>query len=181
VIMRDASANKCGVISSSYEVIANLLMSDDEFLADKDQYVSDVLEILDKRAADEARLILARYIETDGSRLYTEISDDISLEINAHYSRLFDLFRRNPELTNDQLLHKALLAHLPRMVRENRKYRARLNEIPEKYRYAILASEIASSLVYRSKRETDFVDQIRGHLKRVYTSARQEGDPRFEA
>jgi len=43
-----------------------------------------------------------------------------------------------------------------------------------------LASEIASSLVYRSKRETDFVDQIRGHLKRVYTSARQEGDPRFE-
>jgi glutamate dehydrogenase len=180
VIMRDASANKCGVISSSYEVIANLLMSDNEFLADKDQYVSDVLEILDKRAADEARLILARYRETDGSRLYTEISDDISLEINAHYSRLFDLFRRNPELTSDQLLRKALLAHLPRMIRESRKYRARLNEIPEKYRYAILASEIASSLVYRSKRETDFVDQIRGHLKRVYTSARQEGDPRFE-
>jgi glutamate dehydrogenase len=179
VIMRDASANKCGVISSSYEVIANLLMSDDEFLADKDRYVSDVLEILDKRAADEARLILARYRETDGSRLYTEISDDISLEINAHYSRLFDLFLRNPELTSDQLLRKALLAHLPGIIRENKKYRARLNEIPEKYRYAILASEIASSLVYRSKRETDFVDQIRGHLKRVYTSERQKGDPRF--
>lgn len=31
VIMRDASANKCGVISSSYEIIANLLMSDEEF------------------------------------------------------------------------------------------------------------------------------------------------------
>jgi glutamate dehydrogenase len=180
VIMRDASANKCGVISSSYEVIANLLMSDDEFLADKDRYVSDVLNILDKRAADEARLILARYRESDGNRLYTEISDDISREINAHYSRLFELFRKNPELCGDQLLRKALFAHLPPLISESRKYRARVGEIPEKYRYAILASEIASSLVYRSNRETDFVDQIRGHLKRIYTSERQERDPRFE-
>jgi len=180
VIMRDASANKCGVISSSYEVIANLLMSDDEFLADKERYVSDVLEILDKRAADEARLILARHGKSDGNRHYTEISDDISREINAHYSRLFDLFMKNPDLTIDRMLSKALLAHVPRLIRESRKYRARLNEIPEKYRYAILASEIASSLVYKSNRETDFVDQIRGHLKRVYSSTREEGDPRFE-
>lgn len=172
VIMRDASANKCGVISSSYEVIANLLMSDDEFLADKDRYVSDVLKILDKRAVDEARLILARHRRSDGNRLYTEISDDISREINAHYSRLFDLFRRNPELTSDQVLRKALLAHLPRIITERRKYRSRLNKMPAKYMYAIMASEIASSLVYKSNRETDFVDQIKGHLKRVYTSKR---------
>lgn len=173
IIMRDASANKCGVISSSYEVIANLLMSDDEFLAEKERYVTDVMQILDRRAADEARLILARHRESDGTRFYTEISDNISREINAHYSRLFDLFRRNPALCGDPLLRKALLAHLPRLIRESRKYRARLNEIPEKYRYAILASEIASSLVYKSNRETDFVDQIRGHLKRVYTSTRE--------
>ncbi|MCJ7499180.1 NAD-glutamate dehydrogenase [bacterium] len=172
VIMRDSSANKCGVISSSYEVIANLLMSDEEFLAEKEQYVSDVIEILNKRAADEARLILARHRDSDGTRLYTEISDDISREINAHYSRLFEMFRKNPELCNDKLLRKALLNHLPRLIRVSRKYRNRLNEIPEKYRYAIMASEIASSLVYKSNRETDFVDRIRGHLKRVYTSER---------
>jgi len=179
VIMRDASANKCGVISSSYEVIANLLMSDDEFLAEKDRYVSDVLKILDKRAADEARLILARHRESDGNLLYTEISDDISREINAHYSKLFDLFQRNPELISDQIMRKALLAHVPGIIRESKKYRPRLNEIPKKYMYAILASEIASSLVYKSNRETDFVDQIKGHLKRVYTSERQRGDPKF--
>ena len=45
--MRDASANKCGVISSSYEIIANLLLSTDEFLAEKGRYVADVLEILE--------------------------------------------------------------------------------------------------------------------------------------
>ena len=60
VIMRDASANKCGVISSSYEIIANLLLSEREFMEHKERYVGDVLAILEKRAADEARLILRR-------------------------------------------------------------------------------------------------------------------------
>ena len=46
LIMRDASANKCGVISSSYEIIANLLLTEKEFLANKQQYVADVLDIL---------------------------------------------------------------------------------------------------------------------------------------
>ena len=172
VVMRDASANKCGVIASSYEVIANLLMSDSEFLSDKEQYIADVLEILDKRAADEARLILARHRESDTKRLYTELSDDISREINTLYSRLFDLFKNNPGLCADPLLQKTMLAHLPRLIRDNRKYRVRIKEMPDKYRYAILASEIASSLVYRSNRETDFVDHVMRHLKRVYSSVR---------
>ncbi|NVN90916.1 MAG: NAD-glutamate dehydrogenase, partial [Desulfuromonadales bacterium] len=63
-LMRDASANKCGVISSSYEIIANLLLSEKEFLAHKDEYVYDVLDILEKRAADEATLILRRRRES---------------------------------------------------------------------------------------------------------------------
>jgi glutamate dehydrogenase len=172
IIMRDASANKCGVISSSYEVIANLLMSDNEFLANKERYVSDVLKILEKRAADEARLILARHREAEGSRSYTEITDEISREINSHYSRLFDLFRRKPGLCDDPLMRKAILAHLPRIIRQSRKYQSRIKAMPDKYRYAILASEIASSLVYRSNRETDLVDQVRGHLKRVFSSTR---------
>ena len=172
VLMRDSSANKCGVIASSYEVIANLLMSDSEFLSEKEQYVADVLEILNKRAADEARLILARHRESDTIRLYTELSDDISREINTLYSRLFDLFKKNPDLCCEALLRKALLAHLPRLIRDSRKYRARIKKMPDKYRYAILASEIASSLVYKSNREADFVDHIMRHLKRVYTSTR---------
>src|SRR5262249_42235693 len=47
LIMRDASANKCGVISSSYEIIANLLLSEEEFLEHKKPYVAGVLEILE--------------------------------------------------------------------------------------------------------------------------------------
>ena len=63
VLMRDASANKCGVISSSYEIIANLLLSEEEFLANKQAYVADVLSILERRAEDEAVLLVRRHKE----------------------------------------------------------------------------------------------------------------------
>ncbi|UCF31852.1 MAG: NAD-glutamate dehydrogenase [bacterium] len=174
IVMRDASANKCGVISSSYEVIANLLMTEEEFLAEKDRYVSDVLSILERRAADEARLILARHREAEGRRLYTEISDEISREINSLYGRLFDFLQRNPEMCEQVLFRKALLDHMPDLIREKRKYRSRIGRLPSKYRYAILASEIASSLVYRSSREADFEDVVVGHLRRVFS--RTAGD-----
>lgn len=67
IVIRDASANKCGVISSSYEIIANLLLSPKEFLAHKEAYIRDVLQILDKRAEEEANLIFRRHREQGGS------------------------------------------------------------------------------------------------------------------
>ena len=97
IVMRDASANKCGVISSSYEIIANLTLDEKEFLARKSRYVKDVLEILERRAGDEAHLILRRRRET--GQLCTEISDDISREINGHYARIFRFFQARPGLT----------------------------------------------------------------------------------
>ncbi|TWJ32627.1 NAD-glutamate dehydrogenase domain-containing protein [Geobacter argillaceus] len=166
VIMRDASANKCGVISSSYEIIANLLLTEAEFLANKERYVADVLEILEKRAADEARLILRRHREPGCNLLYTEISDAISQEINGHYSRLFNFFQRNPHLCNDPLFRQALLNHLPRLLREEPLYSSRVKELPAKYRFAILAAEIGSSLVYCGDREADFEEMLKGHLAR---------------
>ena len=168
VIMRDASANKCGVISSSYEVIANLIMGEKEFLANKERYVSDVIEILEKRAADEAHLILDRFKESNGKLLFTEISDAISVEINDHYARLFSYLQDHPKLFANRLFRMALFSHLPRLLRENRKYHARINKLPGKYRSAILASEIASSLTYRSNRDSDFEEMVKGHLKRVF-------------
>lgn len=167
VIMRDASANKCGVISSSYEIIANLLLSEEEFLEHKERYVKDVLAILEKRAADEARLILARRRESGGNLLCTEISDAISLEINGHYSRLFTFFTSRPELCLKPPFRLALLNHLPAMLRETPAFRRRIRKLPRKYICAILAAEIASSLVYSSDQEADFEEMIRRHLARV--------------
>ena len=167
VIMRDASANKCGVISSSYEIIANLLLSEQEFLEHKERYVRDVLAILEKRAADEARLILRRWREADGQQLYTEISDTISLNINGLYTRLFEFFSARPELCLKPPFRTAVLNHLPRILRETPAFRSRIRRLPRKYLCAILAAEIGSSLVYSSNREADFEDMIRRHLART--------------
>jgi glutamate dehydrogenase len=166
-IMRDASANKCGVISSSYEIIANLLLSDAEFLACKEAYVRDVLAILEKRAADEARLILRRRRESAGSLLCTEISDAISLEINGLYARLFSFFESHPDLRLTHPFYHAILSHLPYILREKRGIRQRIKKLPGKYLSAILAAEIGSSLVYAGDCETDFEDTIKRHLAKT--------------
>lgn len=167
VIMRDASANKCGVISSSYEIIANLLMSEKEFLAQKDAYVSDVIHILNKRAEDEAKLIFRRYRDSGGTQLYTDISNAISTEINAHYARLFTLFQQHPDLCAKSLYRRAILAHVPRLLVNNPRYRKRIKGLPVKYQYAIIASEIASSIVYRNDRTDGYQELIEAHLRKM--------------
>ena len=167
VLMRDASANKCGVISSSYEIIANLILSEREFLEHKERYVGDVLAILEKRAADEARLILRRRRESGGTLLYSEISETISQNINRLYSQLFEFFSARPELCLQSPFRQAVLSHLPRMLQESHSYRQRIRKLPQKYLCAILAAEIGSSLVYSGSRDADFEDMIRRHLARV--------------
>jgi len=175
VIMRDASANKCGVISSSYEIIANLILSEQEFLDHKERYVKDVLEILEKRAEDEARLIFRRHREAGSSFVYTEISDAISQEINVHYARLFTFFQRHPHLCAEPLFQSAILSHLPRILREDAFFCTRISTLPAKCLYAILAAEIASSLVYGGDREAEFEEMLKGHLTRNFAQTGNTG------
>lgn len=170
IVMRDASANKCGVISSSYEIIANLLLTEKEFMEHKERYVADVLRILEKRAGDEARLILKRRREQPGT-LCTEISDSLSTEINANYARLFRFFQARPELCLQPLYRRAILAHLPKIIVEEPRFRRRLAQLPQKYLSAILAAEIGSSMVYRGDREAEFEDMIKLHLMRSFSAA----------
>jgi hypothetical protein len=146
--------------------IANLLLTEQEFLENKQRYVRGVLDILERRAADEARLILAR--RRDQGQLCTEISDSLSGEINAHYARLFRFFQARPELALTPPFRRAILSHLPAILREEPRFRQRLAQLPPKYRSAILAAEIGSSLVYRGDREAEFEDMIRLHLTRNF-------------
>jgi glutamate dehydrogenase len=171
IVMRDASANKCGVISSSYEIIANLVMGEEEFIEHKKAYVADVLSILERRAEDEARLIFKRYREADGTKLYTEISDGISKEINKQYADLFTYFLNNPEECKDPLFQKAIYSHLPNFLSDNVEYHDRIQQLPAKYLYAILAVEIASSMTYRGSKEGNMLVVLKGHLNRLYSNA----------
>ena len=168
VLLRDASANKCGVISSSYEIIGNLLFDPAEFLAHKERYVHDVLEILEQRAADEAGLIIRRHREEGGRRSFTEISDAVSVEINAHKARLFAFFQARPDLAARPAYRRALLAHLPRLIREDPALRGRVDRLPPKYQSAILAAEIGGSLVYRRGLEPDFAAALDAYVAQMF-------------
>jgi glutamate dehydrogenase len=165
VVLRDAAANKCGVISSSYEIIANLLLSDGEFLEHKEAYVRDVLAILERRAVDEAELVFRRHAEAGGKRTYTQISDAIAVEINADKARLFRHFQARPGVARREPWRRALLAHLPRLVREHAEFSARIDRLPEKYQAAILAAEIATAMTYRRPLEPDFDEALRNYVQ----------------
>ncbi len=168
VIMRDASANKCGVISSSYEIIANLVFSDEEFLANKDEYVNDVIDILNQMAEIEARTVIRKYRKMGGSETYTEISGMLSQEINDHYARMFDYFQANPEQLTLPKQQQAMLAHMPKIIRNSDEFGPRIQtHLPEKVKYAILASKLASGLVYAGDDSSLYADIIEAQLARV--------------
>ena len=57
VIVKDSSANKGGVITSSYEIIAAMLLSEDEFYDNKEAIVQEVLDKLRSLAHMEAELL----------------------------------------------------------------------------------------------------------------------------
>ncbi len=166
IVIRDASANKCGVIASSYEIIANLLMSDREFLAHKEEYVGHVIDILKARSEAEARLILKRHLERGGRQSFTEISDTLSLEINDLYQRLFAYFQRFPDLWRKPLYRECLLGHLPELIRETPRYRRRIGRLPPKYRNAILAAELAASMVYTEQTRPTLEESVTFFLRR---------------
>jgi len=166
VLMRDASANKCGVISSSYEIIANLLLTDEEFLQNKPKYVADVLAILKRRAEDEARLLVRRHAAS--KKPWTEISDDISVEINVGYKRLFEFFQKNPGVATQPIFDKVILSHLPALLRDDPRFNRRYQKLSPKYRAAILAAEIGSSMVYQADHDAEFEDAIRRHVERRF-------------
>ena len=166
VIMRDASANKCGVISSSYEILANLMLSDEEFLENKAEYVADVISILNQLAEKEAALILSRHREAGGTASYTEISDCLSREINANYAKFFEFFENNPDLCLQPHYENAVFHALPRMIRGNATYRKRIKELPVKIRHAIIANTLASSMAYSGDDNAVFSSIVESQLKR---------------
>ena len=165
VIIRDASANKCGVIASSYEIIANLLMSNKEFTTHKKVYVKDVLAILDRRATQETRLIFKRWNQSQKQVHFTSISSQISAEINRNYQDLFSLFQNKSGLLKKPIYRKVAFKHLPAMIGKDKKFRARLAALPHKVQCAVLASEIATMITYQGGWENELDSRVMDYLK----------------
>ncbi len=147
LIIKDSSANKTGVICSSFEVLCGLTLDDETFVKEKDVLVQEILERLKVCASNEASLML-RTLSEKGGHL-TEISDQISARINQFTYGLLDYLEEIPlsEDPNDPLIKQFLSYALPTLAE---KYRDKLlKEIPDHHKKAIIACHLAANLVYK--------------------------------
>lgn len=149
LMIKDSSANKTGVICSSFEIIASLTISEREFLDIKPTYVAQVIDILRVKADNEAKLLFREYVRSGGKRTLVDLSKDISREINEVTDVLLDeLTTREKEVETDSFYQEMVFMHCPPVLVE--KYRARiLEKLPTAHKVAILAAYMASNIVYR--------------------------------
>jgi len=154
MIVKDSSANKGGVITSSYEICAAMLASEDEFFKHKDAIVEEVLAKLRGFAKLEAELL---FTEADiyGESL-PEVSQIISNAINSATDALsVALDSLSPE-DQEQLL-PFFRGHLPRTLADLGFEKVHKN-VPEQYIKNAIASTLASKMVY--KEGTRFINAL---------------------
>jgi glutamate dehydrogenase len=145
IVIKDSSANKGGVICSSFEVLAGLTLTEEEFMKEKPALVQDILAIIEARSRDEARILLASH----GQAFLTDASEWISERINGYTDELMTYLTMKT-LSNDPKdpLIKCLLNYCPPTLRN--KYQDRiLKEVPDIHKKAIIACFLAQRLVYR--------------------------------
>jgi glutamate dehydrogenase len=137
----DSSANKCGVITSSYEILSGLMLDEEEFRQVKEEtLVPQVMDILAFNARREAEWLFATRSAT--GEFLTDLTDRLSRSINAKNVEISEYLDSHPEIITDELL----LDHLPAMFRTA--YRDRLKRLPAEYRKAIAAVELAGRIIY---------------------------------
>lgn len=146
LIIKDSSANKGGVICSSFEVLAGLVLSDKEFMENKEVLVKEILERIRACSKNEANLLLKTHEQTGD--FLTSISEKISDRINQFTYELLDYLDSFPfPRTGVDPLGAIYLSYCPQVLRE--KFQKELFEkVPDHHKKAIVASFLASKLVY---------------------------------
>lgn len=145
-IIKDSSANKCGVICSSYEISACMVLSDDEFLAIKSVYVEQVLERLRELARVEAMFLMrAAKAHPDVSlpKLSVELSKVINTSAAAIAAGVTTWSSEDRELANQMIRD-----HLPKVLFDFAGDRV-WKSLPQSYQTWIIANRLASAIAYR--------------------------------
>lgn len=146
LILKDSSANKGGVICSSLEVLCSLVLTEEEFLKEKERLVKEILAIIRSKALFEADLILHTHQESHA--FLTDISEWISERINTFTYQILGALE-SKTLSNDpeDPFLRCLLAYCPPTLRT--KYQDRvLHNVPDIHKKAIIACHVASRAVY---------------------------------
>jgi glutamate dehydrogenase len=146
LIIQDSSANKTGVICSSFEILCGLALGEKEFMAHKGVLVNEILERLKECAANEANLLFRTHQAT-GEPL-TEISARISKKINLYTYQLLDfLTPQTLDLDPETPLMRCFFSYCLPTLREHFR-KELLREIPDIHKKAIIACHLGAQLVY---------------------------------
>jgi glutamate dehydrogenase len=145
-IVKDSSANKGGVITSSYEICAAMLLTEDEFYDNKTAIVEEVLEKLRGLAKMEAVLLFREFEDYEGLSL-PEVSQIISNCINATTDALTEALDKLSDGDREALL-PLFRAHLPKTIAEMSFDRLH-DRVPDQYIKNAIASTLASKIVYK--------------------------------
>jgi len=149
-IVKDSSANKCGVICSSYEIMSSMLLSESEFSEHKEAIVKDVLQRLRQLARREAELLFAEFNRLPGA--LPHFSERISNAINSATDAIADALTKDPHHLGDdrrgEELRDLLHQHLPAKLDELAGNRISEQAPAEYVKYAV-ASSLASRIVYK--------------------------------
>jgi len=140
LIVKDASANKCGVITSSYEIMSGIMLDKDEFKAEKQELVKEIMVKLKNHAVGEAEWLFANYKAAICHM--TGLTEVISRRINEKNEAISAYFTKHPEMLDDQVI----LDHLPSIFAK--KYKDRIDRLPAEYKKAIASVELATRIIY---------------------------------
>lgn len=143
LIIKDSSANKGGVICSSFEVLSSLALTESEFLQHKETIVEEILQKIEQYAREEVQLILETHAST--GEFCCDISEMISERINSYSAEIRD-FLQPIELKDGAYMSCFFEFCLPLFASQ---FRERLIQaIPDVHKKAIIAAWIASKVVY---------------------------------
>lgn len=146
VIVKDSSANKCGVVCSSYEIISSMLLKTEEFMSIKKELVDQVVIKLRQLALVEAQLLFREYKKNPEAAL-PPVSERISRAIIRVHDAVLEKFDEVTE-EDKQILFTLIEEHLPPKLKEVALDRVH-KDVPLSYLKCIVASSLASKIVYR--------------------------------
>lgn len=146
LIFKDSSANKCGVICSSFEIGASMLLNEDEFLKIKERFVEQVLAKLRELARREAEL-LSRVHQHHPQVPLPEVSIRIS-RVMMRTSDAIEAAIDSLPPADAELMKGLVIDHLPAILLQTVGEKL-WTKMPRPYLKWIMAKSLAARMVYR--------------------------------
>jgi len=141
-VVKDSSANKCGVVVSSYEIVSAMLMDEKEFVDNKKDIVRDVQAKIKELARLEAELLFDEYERDPKQQL-----PNLSLRISNAIIKVSDAVYDAIEDSDYTEFNDVLRDHLPETIAEIAFDRMH-DRVPRTYIRNIISKRLGTTLVY---------------------------------